>query len=211
MREHQEPEPGRFDIYGFTLAAAGMASLLYALAEAGARGFDDSRVLLFGIAGLALLTAFVLVELRVKEPMIDVRLFQNRLFRACSFAQLVGMIGFSGSLFVLPFLLQRERGLSPFQSGLTTFPMAIGVMLMAQPASRIYRIVGPRRMIISGLVIAALTSFAFVYVDLGTSQWAIRCPHALPRLRFRADARSAPGRNLRHHLRERHGPREFAL
>ena len=53
------------------------------------------------------------------------------------------MIGFSASLFLLPIMLQAERGMSPFQSGLTTFPMAIGVMLMAQPTSRFYRIVGP--------------------------------------------------------------------
>ncbi len=174
VKEHKEPHPGRFDPAGFLLGGAGLGALLYGLAEAGGRGFSDPRVIFFEFAGLALLVAFVLTELRVAEPMIDVRLFRDRLFRSCASAQLVSMIGFSGSLFLLPFLLQRERGLSPFQSGLTTFPMAIGVMLMAQPASRVYRYVGPRRMIMTGLVIASLTSFAFVAVDLGTSQWTIR-------------------------------------
>lgn len=174
VKEHKEEHPGRFDPFGFTLAASGMASTLYALAEAGSRGFDDPRVIFFGLAGMALLAAFWMAELRVKEPMIDVRLFKDRLFRACSTAQFVAMTGFSGSLFVLPFLLQRERGLSAFESGLTTFPMAIGVMFMAQPASRIYRVVGPKRMIATGLIIASLTSFSFVKVDLQTSEWVIR-------------------------------------
>ena len=106
--------------------------------------------------------------------MIDVRLFKNRLFRACSAAQFVGMIGFSASLFLLPIMLQAERGMSPFQSGLTTFPMAIGVMLMAQPTSRFYRIVGPRRLIAAGLIVASLTSFALAATDFETSQWTIR-------------------------------------
>ena len=92
--------------------------------------------------------------------MIDVRLFKNRLFRACSAAQFVGMIGFSASLFLLPIMLQAERGMSPFQSGLTTFPMAIGVMLMAQPTSRFYRIVGPRRLIAGPLIRRKLTVLA---------------------------------------------------
>jgi EmrB/QacA subfamily drug resistance transporter len=174
VKEHKEAQPGNFDPYGFTLAASGMAATLYALAEAGSRGFDDPRVLFFGLGGVALLIAFWMTELRVSEPMIDVRLFKDRLFRACSTAQFVAMTGFSGSLFVLPFLLQRERGLTAFESGLTTFPMAIGVMFIAQPASRVYRAIGPKRMIATGLIIASLTSFTFVKVDLETSQWVIR-------------------------------------
>lgn len=174
VKEHKEPHPGRLDVYGFVLASTGMAALLYSLAEAGSRGFGDQRVVLFGLGGTALIAAFVAAELRVREPMIDVRLFKNRLFRSCSAAQFIGMIGFSGSLFLLPFLLQRERGLTPFESGLATFPMAIGVMVMAQPASRFYRFIGPRRMIATGLVIASVTSFLFVWIDLGTNLWIIR-------------------------------------
>lgn len=174
LEEHREEKPGRFDPAGFVLAASGMAAVLYALAEAGGRGFDDARVLLFGISGLGLLTAFTLVELRTAEPMIDVRLFTHRLFRACNSAQFVAMTGFAGSLFILPIMLQAERGLNPFESGLATFPMAIGVMVMARPASSVYRIVGPRRMIATGLVISSLTSFVFLWVDLETPLWYIR-------------------------------------
>ncbi|MEP6871033.1 MAG: MDR family MFS transporter [Anaerolineaceae bacterium] len=174
LKEQKEPVPGRFDPYGFVLSASGLGSVLYGLAEAGSRGFDDPMVLFFLVSGAVLLTAFVFAELRISEPMIDVRLFKNRLFRACSAAQFVGMIGFSGSLFLLPIILQAERGMSPFQSGLTTFPMAIGVMVMAQPTSRIYRIVGPRRLIAAGLIVASLTSFALAATDFETSQWVIR-------------------------------------
>jgi MFS family permease len=52
--------------------------------------------------------------------------------------------------------------------------MAIGVMLMARPASTVYRVLGPRRMIATGLVIASLTSFAFLWIDLSTNLWYIR-------------------------------------
>jgi EmrB/QacA subfamily drug resistance transporter len=174
LKEDKQASPGRFDVSGFLLAASGMASIQYALAEAGARGFSDARVIGFLVGGAGFLASFVITELRVKEPMIDIRLFKNRLFRQCATTQFVAMIGFSGALFLLPFLLQRERGLSPFESGLTTFPMAIGVMLMAQPVSRIYRTVGPRRLIAVGLCLATASTFLLAYIDLETSQWYIR-------------------------------------
>lgn len=174
LREHKEPSAGSFDPYGFVLGAAGMATLLYALAEAGPRGWGDARVLLFLVAGVSLLAAFALVELRIAQPMLDLRLFRDRLFRTCFTVQFVAFIGFSGALFLLPIYLQAARGLTAFESGLTSFPMAIGVMSTAQPASRLYRRVGPRRLIFIGLVLASLSSFLLALTDLQTSLWEIR-------------------------------------
>jgi MFS family permease len=117
---------------------------------------------------------FALFELRTKLPMIDVRLLRDKLFRAANTVQLVSFASFSGALFLLPLFLQAERGLSPLESGLTTFPMAIGVAIMAQLAGRMYSRVGPRRMMMAGMVGAALTSLAFLRVDLETSRWWIQ-------------------------------------
>jgi EmrB/QacA subfamily drug resistance transporter len=174
LREEKQPTAGRLDVPGFLLAAAGLASVMYALAEAGPHGFGDRRVLLFGIVGLAFTGAFALFELRTKLPMIDVRLLRDKLFRAANTVQLVSFASFSGALFLLPLFLQAERGLSPLESGLTTFPMAIGVAMMAQLAGRMYSRVGPRRMMMAGMVGAALTSLAFLRVDLETSRWWIQ-------------------------------------
>lgn len=175
LREEKQERPGRFDVPGFALSAIALASITYALAEAGSRGFDDGRVLLFGFCGLAALAVFVAVELRTDEPMIDVRLLlRNRLFSVANAAQLVGFAGMMGGLFLLPLLLQAEKGLSPFESGLTTFPQAIGVFVMVAPAGRLYKRVGPRRMMVAGMTGIALTTLAFVLVDLETSQWWVR-------------------------------------
>ena len=174
LREQKQDNPGRPDVPGFILAAAGLGSLLYALAQAGSHGLDNSTVLLFGLTGLAILAVFAIVELRAAEPMIDVHLFRNKLFSATNSVQLVGFGGLMGSLFLLPLLLQAEMGLTPLESGLTTFPQAIGVVTMIQVAGRIYGRVGPRRMMMVGMAGAALTTLAFLLVDLETSQWWIR-------------------------------------
>ena len=174
LREEKQEDAGRFDAPGFVLSAAGLASLLYALAEAGSQGFESTRVLLFGFAGIALLVSFATVELRSPQPMIDVRLLSNKLFRATNTVQLFGFAGLMGALFLLPLLLQSEMGLSPFQSGLTTFPQAIGVVLMAQVAGRLYGSVGPRRLMMAGTFGVMLATLCFLAVGLETSQWWIR-------------------------------------
>ena len=174
LREYKQANPGRLDVPGFLLSASGLACVLYALAEAGPRGLDDARVALVGLAGSALLAIFAVVELRTKEPMIDVRLLRDKLFRATILVQFVGFSGFAGALFLLPLLLQAEMGLSPLQSGLTTFPQAIGVAMMVQPVGRLYRRFGPRRMMMAGMAGATLATLSFLLVDLETSQWWIR-------------------------------------
>jgi MFS family permease len=131
-------------------------------------------VLGFGAVGTAMLVAFVFSELRAARPMIDVRLFRFRLFTAGNAILFFSTAGFAGMIFLLPLLLQAERGMSPLESGLTTFPQAIGVLMMAPLAGRLYHRVGPRRLLIAGMLGATVVTFAFRYVELGTSAWWIR-------------------------------------
>jgi EmrB/QacA subfamily drug resistance transporter len=174
LKEHKEEKPGRFDPYGFVLSAAGLALVVFALAEAGDRGFGDARVIVSGAAGVVLLALFAWVEFRVREPMLDLRIYRDPLFRACNIAWLVTMFGGASMIFLVTLQLQAVMGLSPLESGLTTFPMAVGVMVMAQPASRIYRVVGPRRMIGLGIIVMGVTTLALMTVDLHTSLWWVR-------------------------------------
>ena len=174
LREEKQPNPGRLDVPGFLLASTGLAALLYALAEAGSRGFDDTRVLASGLPGLALLAVFCIVELRTDEPLIDIRLLGDKLFRAANTVQFAGFAGYAGALFLLPLLLQAEMGFSPLESGLITFPQAIGVAMMVLPVNRLYRRVGPRRLVMIGTAGGTLTTLAFLLVDLETSRWWIQ-------------------------------------
>jgi EmrB/QacA subfamily drug resistance transporter len=172
--EHREQNAGRFDVTGFVLAAAGLSSLLYALSRAGAAGFADPLVMLLGLVAAAACVAFVFLELRSAQPMLDLRLFRDSLFRSGVSVQLLGFGAQFGTLFLLPLLLQGERGLTPLQSGLTTFPQAVGVIAMVPLASRLYQRIGPRRMSITGLLLGAAATLPLVAVDAHTGLWSIR-------------------------------------
>ena len=87
------------------------------------------------------------------------RLLGNRLFASTSAVMFLDMMAFLGTLYLITLFLQDGLGLSALNAGLSTFPEALGFMLGAQLAARIYPRVGPRRMLTAGLVgVAAMTA-----------------------------------------------------
>jgi MFS family permease len=165
---------GKFDPAGFWLAGIGLATLMYGLTEGAGYGWLSLNIL-SGIAiGMVLLVAFVIVELRVKEPMLDLRLLKNKLFRIINLSTLFSGAGFLGVLFLVPLFLQVGRGASPFLAGLTTFPEAIGVLTATQLVVWLYPRVGPRRLIAGGLTFVAVVMLFFCLVGLNTELWYLR-------------------------------------
>jgi EmrB/QacA subfamily drug resistance transporter len=173
LREEKQAWTGRLDVPGFALSGIGLVSVVYALSEAGLHGFDSGRVMVFGLGGLAILGLFTLVELRTPQPMIDVRLLRDKLFAASNFVLVVGQASIMGVFFVLPIFLQTQKGLDAFDVGLITFPMAIGVALMAQPASKLYPKIGPRRMMVAGFGGNVAMTAALALTGYETSDWLI--------------------------------------
>ncbi|MDP9368159.1 MAG: multidrug efflux MFS transporter, partial [Chloroflexota bacterium] len=174
LHEHWEPAAGRFDLPGFLLAGSGLGLLMYALSEGPARGWDSPVILLCAIAGALLLAAFVVVELRVAAPMVQLRLLGNRLFRTALLVSLFATAGFIGVLFLVPLFLQEARGASPLASGLTTFPEALGVVLSTQVVARLYPRIGPRRLMVAGMTIIGTVMLLLSLVGLTTNPWLVR-------------------------------------
>ena len=174
LKEHKEPTAGRFDLPGFVLSGGGLALSLYALSQGPSAGWGSASVLWPGIVGVAMFVALVIVELRTDQPMLDLRLFGERMFRNANIVMILAVAGLIGVLFLLPQFLQDLRGLSALQSGLTTFPQAIGMMIAIRFVAKLYPKVGPRRIVIVGLLAVAATTSCFLFVDLHTSLWLIR-------------------------------------
>jgi MFS family permease len=77
-------------------------------------------------------------------------------------------------IFLMPLYLQNLRGLTPLQSGLATFPQALGVIVSSQVVGRLYHRVGPRRLIVFGMLGMAAVTAPLAFVGLHTSLWQIR-------------------------------------
>lgn len=172
--DRKEPTAGSFDLPGFLLAGSGFALTMFALSEGPSRGWDSPTILVAGALGVAILSLFVWVELRVAEPMVKLRLLKNRLFQACVSVSVFTSAAFLGTLFVVPLYLQEARGASPLDSGLATFPEAIGVVVMSQLVARLYPRVGPRRLMMFGACWAAGIMILLSRFDGDTSLWLFR-------------------------------------
>jgi EmrB/QacA subfamily drug resistance transporter len=147
-----EHPPGRFDLPGFLLAGAGFPLVMYALSVGATSGWASGTVLGTGLPGLVLLAAFIRVEQRVAEPMLRLRLYSGRLYRTTSLQLTFAGGGFMGTLFLVPLLLQNGLGFSAIHSGLSTFTEALGGMGGVQLTTRLYKRVGPRRLMIAGML-----------------------------------------------------------
>jgi EmrB/QacA subfamily drug resistance transporter len=173
--EQREARPGRFDLPGFFLAGIGLGALMYGVSEGPDKGWGSPLVVGLILVGIVLLSTMVVVELRSREPMVDLRLLGDRMFRASNMLIVMTMIAFFGILFVVPLFYQDGRGLSALASGLSTFPEAIGVLIGAQVVSRLlYPRIGPRRLIAAGLVGIAVGTGLMALVGSDTSLWWMR-------------------------------------
>jgi EmrB/QacA subfamily drug resistance transporter len=175
LRHTTESRPGRFDLAGFLISGIGLGSLMYGVSEGPDQGWGSATVLGTIAAGLVLLVVMVIVEMRTAEPIVALRLLGNRLFRSANGVMIMGSIAFLGTLYVISLYYQDGRGLSPLQSGLSTFPEAIGVMFGAQLASRVlYPLLGPRRHVAIGLTGTAVSIGLLSLMTAGSSLWWAR-------------------------------------
>jgi MFS family permease len=124
--------------------------------------------------GLTLLALLVWVELRAAQPMLELRLFADRMFRRSNLVYFTYIASAFGLLFLFPLQLQEARGLSALESGLTTFPQALGIVLIGRFAAKLYPRIGPRRMLVASMAGIAVMTTYFLLVDLESSLWWIR-------------------------------------
>lgn len=173
LREHHEETAGRFDLWGFLFSGGGLALVLYAVSRGPTDGWRAANVLVTGLTGIIFFALLTVIELRIRKPMLDLRLFTNRMFRNANLAFFMVMATVLPVILLLTLLLQEVRGISALRAGLVTLPMPLGTLVMIPAVGRLYPVVGPRRLIAAGLAGAAVTSLFFLRVDLSTGLWWI--------------------------------------
>jgi Na+/melibiose symporter-like transporter len=147
---------------------------MYALSEGPVHGWGTPSIIATGIIGVVILAVFVWHELRTSEPMVQFRIYSNRLFRRMSTVSFFATAGFLGALFIVPLYLQVGYGYSALESGLAVFPEAIGVAISAQLVARLYPRVGPRRLMAGGLIVVALALLSVALFPVAENLWLFR-------------------------------------
>jgi EmrB/QacA subfamily drug resistance transporter len=149
------PAARPLDIPGFASIATGLFALLLAVSEGTDWGWSSYRVLiLFTVAALSL-ALFVVTELQVTDPLLNLRVFGYWPFINSLLLIAIVSIGLFTTVFYVPLFLQEGQQLQAFDTGLLLLPQAL-VMLVCMPlAGRLYDRIGPRIPAVTGLAICA--------------------------------------------------------
>jgi EmrB/QacA subfamily drug resistance transporter len=161
---------GRFDVLGFLTVATGLSTLLLALSEGQTWGWDSYKILILLTVSVLSLALFVVIELEVAEPLLDVRVFRSWAFTNSLLLISALSIGLFAVLFYIPLLLQEGMGLAPFPTGLVLLPQALVLAVLTPISGRLYERIGPRWLAVIGLLIVAVSTYRMHYISLDASQ-----------------------------------------
>ena len=174
---HPPRGPGRsedrsFDALGTITFLIGLTGLVYGISKGGLSGWNSPGVIGSLIAAAVFLPRFVLIESRVKSPMLDLAIFKNRLFAAASAAAFMNGLARFALMFVFVFYFQGVQGDSPIVAGIKLAPLALG-MLIASPLAGIWADRrGSRGMAVAGMLVQAAGLALMTTLERDTAYWA---------------------------------------
>ena len=172
LPEYRDPNAGKPDLASAALSLAAVLATIYGLKRIAQDGVSVTAIA-WMIVGLAIGVVFVRRQLRLADPLIDLRLFRIPAFRA-SLALYGGsiLVLFGGFLF-LPQYLQLVLGLSPMRGGLWTLPWAIGFVIGSLATPVLARRIRPALLMSWGLVLSSTGYFLLTQIGLGTNHLAL--------------------------------------
>jgi len=142
---------------------AGLSMLVFAIMQGSVWGWTETFILVPLVGGIAGLGLFVLVERRVRAPLIDVSLFGNASFSACNGVLFAGQYSKLSIVVFLALYLQDAASMSPLDAGLALLVAVAGFPLLSAPGGRLADKHGARRLVLAGL---ALATFGMVWLAL---------------------------------------------
>ncbi|MDI6102675.1 MFS transporter [Actinoplanes sp. NEAU-A12] len=172
MRESPVRTPGRLDVLGATILSLSLVALLMAISKGQAWGWGEFKTVGLLATGLAGLVVFVLVELRVKEPLIDMRLMRIRGVWATDLVALILGFAMFGTFLLVPTLLQLPAatgygfGKTVTEAGLFLLPTVVMMVLFGPVAGALNRKYGPKPPMILGTVLV-VAAFALPAIGHG--------------------------------------------
>jgi MFS family permease len=158
------------DLGGAALLTAGVGLFLAALVEGGRQGGLGPLHWSAVAVALGLLAAFVVWERRVPEPLLPLRLFANRMFRAAAVSGLLAGMAMFGTISFIPLFVQGVQGGSATEAGMALTPFVLGWVTFSVISARLLLRVGYRWPVLAGMVCLALAFLLMSHMGLGTSR-----------------------------------------
>lgn len=172
----ESSDPGasrRVDWLGLVTIGLAVFALLYALTDGPSVGWNDPLVVGLLIAAVLLAVAWVMIERRVAEPLVDLKLFGIRAYDGALTANLTMNLAFAGLSYLLVLWLQNARGYDAVEAGLLMLPSTLGIFLFIPLGGRLDERFGGRRPVLIGLLIMSAGLLMLSWLTVDSSLWLL--------------------------------------
>ena len=167
-----------YDLPGTLTASAGLFALVYGFNEAATKGWSANITIAFLAVSAILLIAFFIIEKKVKNPLMPLRVISERNRGGSYLGSLVVGAGLFSMFLFLGIYLQSVLGYTPLKAGFAFMPFTAGIIVFAGVASQLLPKVGPRPLMVPGLLAAAVGLLLLTQITPETSY----VTHVLPAL-----------------------------
>jgi EmrB/QacA subfamily drug resistance transporter len=163
-------EAGPLDKVGLALLPAGAAIGIYGVSKLGTgAALSSAGVLIPIVVGVVLSGLFVFHALRIERPLLDVRLYKNKVFAGASLTTFGLGAALFGAMILVPLYYQTVRGYSVIDTGLLNGPQGIGALIAMPIAGRLTERYGGGRIAIAGVLVLSLSTLPLAFVGAHTS------------------------------------------
>ena len=157
------------DVPGIAALSLGLTALVLALVEGNSWGWGSARIVGLLVAAAIGLLAFALLEPRVRVPMVDFSFFRSRTFLGTNLIAFILTFAMFATFFFIALYLQNILGYSPVEAGVRFLPATLMVIVTAPIAGRLADRIGPRPLIVGGLMLVALSLLLQTRIGIGTT------------------------------------------
>lgn len=161
------------DIPGIIFSTIGFGALLYGFSEAGNKGWGSVEIETMFAIGIIFIILFVIRELRMKAPMLNLEVLKFPTFRLTTVINMVVMMSLYGGMILLPIYLQNLRGFSALDSGLLLLPGSLIMGLLGPFAGKLLDTIGLKPLAIFGIAVMTYATWELTKLNMDTPYMTI--------------------------------------
>lgn len=169
FRLYQRTTNPRADYQGIVYSTIGFGALLYGFSEAGNKGWGSAEIVTMFIIGAIFIAAFVIRELKMRAPMLNLEVLKSSTFTLTTIINMVVMMSLFGGMILLPIYLQNLRGFSALDSGLLLLPGSLVMGILGPITGKLLDTIGLKPLALFGIAVMAYGTWELTKLNMDTS------------------------------------------
>ncbi|MEH7306446.1 MDR family MFS transporter [Neobacillus drentensis] len=171
----------KIDPISLLLSTIGFGGIVYGFSSSGEGhgGWSSNEVIISIVIGIVSLVLFTWRQLKIAQPLLDLRTFKYNIFRLSTLIMMIVMMAMFSAMMLLPIFLQNALGYSPLEAGLVMLPGGIVMGIMSPITGRLFDKFGAKLLALVGLALVANTLMQFAFITMSTSYSKIMIDNTL--------------------------------